>query len=121
MRIVEHTQIRALRQIRGDDFPRAVGAHAIHKQDFPVVLRIVLPHEAFNATGDVFLLVVNGTNYSKHNKSMIIQIHYLPAFLQKFKRIEVHHAAKRGECHFTKIDFALDVIKVKSDTWETLG
>ena len=63
VRIVEHPQIRTLRQIRGNDFPRAVGAHAVHKEDFQIVFWIVLGHDAFNATGDVLLLVVDGADY----------------------------------------------------------
>ena len=63
LRIVEHPQIGTLRQIRGNDFPSAVGDHAVHKEDFQIVFGIVLGHDAFNAMGNVFLLVINWANY----------------------------------------------------------
>lgn len=64
VRIVENPQVRALRQIRSNDFPSAVGAHAVHEEDFQIVFGIVLGHDGLNATGDVFLLVVYRANNS---------------------------------------------------------
>ena len=86
VRIVEHAQVWASRQVGSNDFPCAVGAHAVHKKDFQIVFGIVLSHDGLNATGDVFLLVVDGADDGKHlvkegsnvrNKEFVLKVRRL--------------------------------------------